>query len=151
MHTYLRHQFFLSISRTYALLVGMYLYTQTLHSFSCESVKSRPMYVFFLQFLFERVEGVSRATIIDLDAHQVSSSNFLRSYKGIDTIDKTSCLALQSIELSITHSLSPILHLHQFIPWNTVIFFSLSYQVLVYYYSSCRIITVNVILFLSIL
>lgn len=26
-----------------------------------------------MQFLFERVPGVSRATIIDLDAHQVSS------------------------------------------------------------------------------
>lgn len=26
-----------------------------------------------MQFLFERVQGVSRATIIDLDAHQVSS------------------------------------------------------------------------------
>lgn len=27
----------------------------------------------YIQFLFERVQGVSKATIIDLDAHQVSS------------------------------------------------------------------------------
>lgn len=42
----------------------------------CSAVRknSHPLLcVFSSQFLFERVEGVARATIIDLDAHQVSS------------------------------------------------------------------------------
>lgn len=32
---------------------------------------------FIFQFLFERVEGISRATIIDLDAHQVSRYHYI--------------------------------------------------------------------------
>lgn len=40
---------------------------------ACVTVSQKAIiFPFISQFLFERVEGISRATIIDLDAHQVS-------------------------------------------------------------------------------
>ena len=41
------------------------------------SERKKNMFSFISQFLFERVEGISRATIIDLDAHQVSRYHYL--------------------------------------------------------------------------
>lgn len=39
------------------------------------------------QFLFERVEGISRATIVDLDAHQVSTLWGLQSHGPAPPVD----------------------------------------------------------------
>lgn len=43
---------------------------------------------FIFQFLFERVESISRATIIDLDAHQVSPVCVCWQCLGADTDSK---------------------------------------------------------------
>lgn len=52
----------------------------SLRNINCECVIFREknnIFPFVFQFLFERVEGISRATIIDLDAHQVSQYHYL--------------------------------------------------------------------------
>lgn len=47
-------------------------------NWACVMLREKAIiFPFISQFLFERVEGISRATIIDLDAHQVSRYHYL--------------------------------------------------------------------------
>lgn len=57
------------------LILKIRFQSKTCENLNCRCVILREkayIFSFIFQFLFERVEGISRATIIDLDAHQVS-------------------------------------------------------------------------------